>query len=921
MGKGSVGFIKILILIILFCIISLPPVSAVVTWSVPSTPGQNLGNAGDIITVKAITTEKSTKWANFTWFYPNGSVARNTGLVSAKDNINNSDSLNVSVGGLWSLNVSFHSASGRLIVGEYLATNFTIVGNVISLSALPLIVSVGENSTITANVTYLNGSPIVDDVVTFTTNLGTLSNGTVNGVTTLTATTDSSGIASVNLTSAISGTATVTGVEEDGASDSVDVGIDVNLISLTAYPDNILADGASNSTITANVTYGNGSPVVNNVVNFTTDLGTLSNATLSGVLSLTATTDSSGLTNVTLTSPTTEGTITVTGVEEDGGSNFVSVASVNMSFFSDGYFNISQIKFPKGQTVYASAVGLLSGEKYKFSWYYPNGTLVRETVWLTGSTSHTDFWTIPSNAPESSSYNVTVKERGGGDPIILYKLFTVTKAATITLDPAAPTQGEQTNATAITYTDPPIPANANFTWIYPNGTVAWSEINPVVVNQSTDEFTPSTSGTWMLNVTFLNTNGEEIDFNSTTFSVSIIDASAPIINSVSDTPDPVIQGNNISITANVTDDIDMSSVWVEINGTNYTMVDPESVGLTTIFFDGFETGNTDNQPPANNWSTYGGASNDWEASLSPPESYAGSWHVYASKTDAESALERNVSTQGNSSILFSFYYLTVAMETGDYLAADYYNGTGWVNVLAPNFTTTSYTLVNVSLGSDANNNSDFRIRFRCLNDAGSEFCRVDNVSVIGRNSPSWAADNWTLSYNTTSLSPGVYNYTVYGNDTSGKNATPMTGNFTVEVCSVAIGLSFPSLNWTVSSLPAVNLPADGNNGSGVTSYNVSVIATGCTADMYIMANGDLTSGPNLIGLANETYRYNTTNNTVPGAGFTSLDTDYAGNQIGSNLANGAYVYLKFFLSVPGGQVAGSYNNTVSVKGVKYGEPP
>ncbi|MBW2996155.1 lamin tail domain-containing protein [Candidatus Woesearchaeota archaeon] len=49
------------------------------------------------------------------------------------------------------------------------------------------------------------------------------------------------------------------------------------------------------------------------------------------------------------------------------------------------------------------------------------------------------------------------------------------------------------------------------------------------------------------------------------------DSVAPVINSISDSPDPVDQGQNITITANVTDNIGVGNVWVDIGGTNYTM--------------------------------------------------------------------------------------------------------------------------------------------------------------------------------------------------------------------------------------------------------------------------------------------------------------------------------------------------------------
>jgi|GEM_PF-4468922 len=49
------------------------------------------------------------------------------------------------------------------------------------------------------------------------------------------------------------------------------------------------------------------------------------------------------------------------------------------------------------------------------------------------------------------------------------------------------------------------------------------------------------------------------------------DTTPPTINSIIDAPDPVTQGNNITFTANVTDNAAVDTVLIEIQGTNYTM--------------------------------------------------------------------------------------------------------------------------------------------------------------------------------------------------------------------------------------------------------------------------------------------------------------------------------------------------------------
>ncbi len=138
-------------------------------------------------------------------------------------------------------------------------------------------------------------------------------------------------------------------------------------------------------------------------------------------------------------------------------------------------------------------------------------------------------------------------------------------------------------------------------------------------------------------------------------------------------------------------------------------------------------------------------------------------------------------------------------------------------------------------------------------------------------------------------------------------------------CEISLVLSSNlsgGINWTISSLPAFNESASGNNGTGITAYNATTTASGCTADLWIKANDNLrtTDGLNSIGLDNETYRWNQTNATVPGNNFTSLTTNYA--LIKSGLSGTSEIYFKFFLNVSGGQAAGIYNNSVTIKANK-----
>ncbi|MBR9704453.1 hypothetical protein GOV12_03520, partial [Candidatus Pacearchaeota archaeon] len=63
------------------------------------------------------------------------------------------------------------------------------------------------------------------------------------------------------------------------------------------------------------------------------------------------------------------------------------------------------------------------------------------------------------------------------------------------------------------------------------------------------------------------------NFNNQTGQVKVVqELNNPQINWINDTPDPVTFGSNFNVTANVTDDVNVTLVWVEIGGSNYTML-------------------------------------------------------------------------------------------------------------------------------------------------------------------------------------------------------------------------------------------------------------------------------------------------------------------------------------------------------------
>jgi hypothetical protein len=94
----------------------------------------------------------------------------------------------------------------------------------------------------------------------------------------------------------------------------------------------------------------------------------------------------------------------------------------------------------------------------------------------------------------------------------------------------------------------------------------------------------ATFGTWTINITVTD------DFalsDSGTQTFTVTDTTDPVINNISDTPDPVDPGATINFTANVTDNVNVNATWVEISGTNYSMTQSGSSDIW--YYDTFDT--------------------------------------------------------------------------------------------------------------------------------------------------------------------------------------------------------------------------------------------------------------------------------------------------------------------------------------------
>ena len=182
----------------------------------------------------------------------------------------------------------------------------------ISVSANPSSITADGTSTsiITATIKDAKGNIVEDGTdVIFSTTSGLISPSS---------TTTTNGIATTTLTSSTTATTAIINASSGGASGSTNVTFTAGSpasLSLQATLTRIIADGTSNTTITAVVTDTNGNPVNGTTVEFTTTLGSITSSSKTGA---------NGIATATLTSSTTSGTATVKATSGSA-TNSVSV--------------------------------------------------------------------------------------------------------------------------------------------------------------------------------------------------------------------------------------------------------------------------------------------------------------------------------------------------------------------------------------------------------------------------------------------------------------------------------------------------------------------------------------------------------------------------------------------------------------------
>ncbi len=302
---------------------------------------------------------------------------------------------------------------------------------------------------------------------------------------------------------------------------------------------------------------------------------------------------------------------------------------------------------------------------------------------------------------------------------------------------------------------------------------------------------------------------DNIQVNGSSMIPPVPDTTIPVINSVSESADPIVIENILLITANVTDNAAASSAWIEIDGINITMTQKSTISgnSANMLLDNFESGSINTK----GWNINGSGAT-WTAISG--DSAEGSYHAEAHATGAgnPSYIEISASTAGYSNITFSYERKLIGLDAADSFSAEWFDGASWT--AAESVTTeddAAYVAKNFTLPAIAGNNANFKVRFKCECGAVSEYCKIDNVNVSGLTSPA-SADLWIYSY--AANSTGVIDYSIYANDTSSNNATKVTGNFSIVESNITIAEAITELNGT--RINTTFIIEDSNN---VTIYN------------------------------------------------------------------------------------------------------
>ncbi len=393
-------------------------------------------------------------------------------------------------------------------------------------------------------------------------------------------------------------------------------------------------------------------------------------------------------------------------------------------------------------------------------------------------------------------------------------------------------------------------------------------------------------------VYYVEFTASDTTLNDTEIVTITVNAKPPEINSIANTPDHLLQGETINITTNVTDVRAVDSVWVKINGTNYTMQNIEKLEEYSLTIQPGNEGKDSFLSKRNTNNNYGtseyiGVSNtnfqeravlEFNLSDIPANAIITSaqleLYYYDGGGSSTGHIEIHRLTQNwtETGVTWNNYDGSASWTSagGDYdtrvedtvSISDVYGWYEWnITDLLEKWYNGTYTNYGAILTKEGNKNSK--------NFYSSDYSNSDyhpkltiNYTIIN------ATNDWNYIFNTSSLSSSIYDYTVYASNTAGSEAVPQTANFTVKANEPPILTPIGSQAVNESETLSIKLSATdpdeqtitygtnatfGNLTGNVFTWTTDYTSSGVYYVEFTASDGKLNDSETITITVNETY--------------------------------------------------------------------
>ncbi len=441
---------------------------------------------------------------------------------------------------------------------------------------------------------------------------------------------------------------------------------------------------------------------------------------------------------------------------------------------------------------------------------------------------------------------------------------------------------------------------------------------------STKQWSVSANSVGFANITVSTscTNGTADSDTVYYVNVTTADFTNPVIQWVDANPFIVIQNQSTNITARITDDINVNSSLVQINGVNYSMTQAgeiwyryhDTTGLaansyTFTVYGSDSAGNSDSSSGTFNV-TLPGQPGGAQVLLTTPSDDAS--YVQGVNITTSATITAVSGDVANCNATISFSSATIGLAGGETathvlgsLTSGQSNVTQW-NVVGASAGSANIFVNTTCQSGQGDSDGAYNITIQAdtqgptilwvdadpfvvmQNQTTNLTARVSDNSVIDTvqvtvNSVTYAMTQngfiWNNTYNTSALAANNYTYTVFANDTNGNSATK-TGNFTV---TTGAGGSFDAYPWPMSRRNLENTAytlADAPD-------DISSSSAEFTTGLQVFSSAAIVNGFVYVGsLDSNLYQLNASNITQQIANFTT-----GGNVASSPAISGGFVYV------------------------------